>query len=185
MQQPPPPDLPPTGDQLGEDLYTSATADLSAGGVAMAREATEQGQMAAETGGTMRSSTPITDPTPAQTYAREDLVSQTERPTFVTDYEVTEESAVSRIDPTWAIASGALVSLSGGVGGAWLYARWQRERNRPINRLRRRARGIASTLTDRFEDVGDRLPDADEMRDTAPMSGGAAALLLAGLALAR
>jgi hypothetical protein len=151
----------------------------------MARAATEQGQTTAETGGTMGSSTPITDPTPAQAYAREDLVGQTERPTFVTDYEATEESAASRIDPTWAIASGALVALGGGVGGAWLYARWQRERNRPINRLRRRARGIAGTLSDRVQDVGQRLPDADEMRDTAPMSGGAAALLLGGVALAR
>jgi hypothetical protein len=200
MQQPPPQDLPPTGDQLGEDLYTSATADLSAGGVAMAREAAEE--QGDRPGGTLghastssatsstSSSAPINDPTPAQIYAREDLVSQTERPTFVTDYAgadaaAAEQSPLSRIDPTLAMAGGGLVALAGGIGGAWLFSRWQEERNRPINRLRRQARGMTSLVADVFGDVGERLPDADDVRDTAPMSGGAAAALVFGLVLAR
>jgi hypothetical protein len=189
------PDLPPAGDELGEDLYTSATADLSAGGVAMAREAgEEEAQMAGGTLGqastSSSTSTPINDPTPAQIYAREDLVSRTERPTFVTDYAgadaaEAEQSALRRIDPTLALAGGGMVALAGGVGGAWLYSRWQQERNRPINRLRRRARGVSSLMADVFGDVGERLPDVDEVRDTAPMSGGAAAALVFGLVLAR
>ena len=197
MQQPPPPpsDLPPTGDQRGEDLYTSATADLSAGGVAMAREAAEQQeQLPGGSAGQVPSSTtaPISDPTPAQIYAREDMVSQTERPTFVTDYsgaDAGEPSPARRIDPTWAIAGGGLLALGGGVAGAWAYSRWQAERNRPINRLRRRARGLAGSLadvvSDRFEDVSDRWPDVDDMRDTAPMGGGALGALILGLVLAR
>jgi hypothetical protein len=189
------PDLPPAGDELGEDLYTSATADLSAGGVAMAREAAEEEEQMP--GGTLgqaspasSATTPISDPTPAQIYAREDLVSRTERPTFVTDYAgadaaEAEQSALRRIDPTLALAGGGVVALAGGVGGAWLYSRWQEERNRPINRLRRRARGVSSLMADVFGDVGERLPDVDEVRDTAPMSGGAAAALVFGLVLAR
>jgi hypothetical protein len=189
------PDLPPTGDELGEDLYTSATADLSAGGVAMARESGEAqehmpGVTPGEAPGSGSTTTPINDPTPAQIYAREDLVSQTERPTFVTDYAGADaveddQSPLSRIDPTLAIAGGGLVALAGGVGGAWLFSRWQQERNRPMNRLRRQARGVTSLVADVFGDVGERLPDVDEVRDTAPMSGGAVAALVFGLVLAR
>jgi hypothetical protein len=198
MQQPPPQDLPPAGEELGEDLYTSATADLSAGGVAMAREAAEDDEQmpggtlghASGSRSTTSSTPPINDPTPAQIYAREDLVNQTERPTFVTDYAgadaaEAEQSAMRRIDPTLAMAGGGLVAVAGGVGGAWLYSHWQQERKRPINRLRRRARGVTSLMADVFGDVGERLPDVDEVRDTAPMSGGAAAALVFGLVLAR
>src|SRR5919205_1131778 len=106
------PDLPPTGDELGEDLYTSATADLSAGGVAMAREGAEEqdrgpGGTLGHASASTSTTTPINDPTPAQIYAREDLVSQTERPTFVTDYAgadaaEADQSPLSRLDPTWA-----------------------------------------------------------------------------------
>ena len=148
----------------------------------MAREAAEQ-QEQEQPGGNLGQSegatqTPINDPTPAQIYAREDLVSKTERPTFVTDYAGAEESLTGRIDPTWAIAGGGLVALGGGICGAWLYSRWQRERNKPINRLRRQARGW-------LDGVGGRLPEADEMRQTAPISGGGLGLLLGGLAVAR
>jgi hypothetical protein len=44
---------------------------------------------------------------------------------------------------------------------------------------------VTSLLTDVFGDVGERLPDVDEVRGTAPMSGGAAAALVVGLVLAR
>ena len=150
------------------DLYTSATADLSAGGVAMAREAGPQ------------PSQPINDPTPARVYAREDLASE---PSVAERAESQIEEGLAptlgqRIDPTWAIASGAVVALGGGIGGAWLYGRWQRERNRPINQLRRRANGL-------WELVSDRLPEPEDVRDTAPMSGTAAVVLLGGVGLAR
>jgi hypothetical protein len=44
------------------------------------------------------------------------------------------------------LGASAVLAVGGGVGGAWLYARWQRERNRPINRLRRGARDMAARL---------------------------------------
>jgi hypothetical protein len=178
MQQQPP-------EEMGENLYTSATGDLSAGGVAMAREAAEQHDTLEGRPAPPTSGQPISDPTPAQIYAREDLVSPTERPTFVTDYAEDSEPTSGGMDATWAIAAGALVAVGGGVAAAWAYSRWQQERNRPINRVRRQARGIVSQLSDRFEDVSDLLPDVDDVRDTAPMSGGAAATLLGGLLLAR
>jgi hypothetical protein len=40
------------------------------------------------------------------------------------------------------------VGVCGAVGG-WLYLRWQRERNKPINRLRRQAKHAAGELRDR------------------------------------
>ena len=44
---------------------------------------------------------------------------------------------------TLGVGAGSLAA-AGAVGGAWLYRRWQRERNRPINRLRRQARRAAA-----------------------------------------
>jgi len=38
--------------------------------------------------------------------------------------------------------------VCGGVGG-WLFLRWQRNRNKPINRLRRQAKHAADELRDR------------------------------------
>ena len=38
------------------------------------------------------------------------------------------------------IGAAALLTVGGAISGAWLYARWQRERNKPLNRLRRRFR---------------------------------------------
>src|SRR5436305_10638017 len=178
MQQQPP-------EQVGEDLYTSATADLSAGGVAMAHEAAEHQDRDDPPPAGTSTSTPISDPSPAQVYAREDLVSPTERPTFVTDYEALNETSGGGIDPTLAMAGGAVVAVGGGLAAAWAYARWQQERNRPLNRIRRQARGVVSGFSDRFEDAGDYLPAVDSMRERAPLGGGAAATLLGGLLLAR
>jgi hypothetical protein len=74
---------------------------------------------------------------------------------------------------------GALLSIGGAIGGAWLYARWQRERNKPINRLRRGAHDVANRL-------GERMPDVEDLpRGAAPMSGAATALLLTGLVATR
>ncbi len=44
----------------------------------------------------------------------------------------------------FGVGGGALAAISGAAGSAWLYCRRQRERNRPINRLRRQARRAAA-----------------------------------------
>jgi hypothetical protein len=41
-----------------------------------------------------------------------------------------------------------MLGVGGGIGG-WLFLRWQRERNKPINRLRRQARHAAGEIRDR------------------------------------
>jgi hypothetical protein len=58
-----------------------------------------------------------------------------------------------------------------GIGG-WLWMRWRRERNKPINRLRRQARQSASMARD-------RIPDMPEIPDeaTRPALGLGTALL--------
>jgi hypothetical protein len=143
---------PPLPADRYADQYTSATADLSAGGVAV-------------TLGELHD-TPDANPT----------------------YDVPvpigsrfEPPHTRTLTPQRSIGMGAAVLLlaGGGIGGAWLYARWQRERNKPINRLRRGARGMATRL-------GDRMPDVDELpAGAAPMSGAATALLLAAIVASR
>jgi hypothetical protein len=49
------------------------------------------------------------------------------------------------------------VAISSAAVGAWVYARWQRERNKPINRFRRQARQTAS-------EVRSRVPNPDELQ---------------------
>jgi len=141
----------PQGDRFA-DQYTSATADLSAGGVAVAREAQQAAPDATPT---------YNIPVPVGSRS--------------------EQSPMGVLTPKRSIGmgAGALLVVSGGVGGAWLYARWQRERNKPINRLRRGARDMASRL-------GERIPDVDELPSgAAPMSGAATALLLAAIVASR
>lgn len=41
-----------------------------------------------------------------------------------------------------------VLGIAAGVGG-WLYVRWQRERNKPINRIRRQAKQAAGEIRDR------------------------------------
>jgi len=54
----------------------------------------------------------------------------------------------SRMLPVGRGAGWVLLGIGGGVGG-WLYLRWQRERNKPINRIRRQAMHAAVELRDR------------------------------------
>ena len=145
------PDLAPQGAQF-EDQYTSATADLSAGGVATARE-----RMQATDLGAARQEPPAAG-----------LASTARMPT------TGQPMTTRRV----GIGAGAMVALVGAVGSAWLYSRWQRERNRPINRLRRGARAAALRL-------GERLPETDAMPDAAPIGGLATALLVMALVGAR
>jgi hypothetical protein len=50
----------------------------------------------------------------------------------------------------WAVGFGVCVGV-----GVWLWMRWQRERNKPINRIRRQARQTA-------DDLRDRMPSSDQ-----------------------
>jgi hypothetical protein len=152
------PTMPPIGERF-RDQYTSATADLSAGGAAGAVE-TRPGDAPGET--------PVTTPgwsvTPPATSQR--------WPALASSGPGLAQSK------TIGLGAASLLMVGGGIGGAWLYARWQRERNKPINRLRRGAREVTSRL-------GERMPDVDELPPVAAPSGAAAALLLTGLLASR
>jgi hypothetical protein len=63
-----------------------------------------------------------------------------------------------------------------GAVGMWLFLRWQRERNRPVNRLRRKAQWAA-------DEIRERVPGSPEPSTTAV--GLAAALLSTALVLWR
>jgi hypothetical protein len=119
----------PPSDEF-EDQYTSATADLSAGGVAVATAGTSSSE---------DEDTATTPPWPEDTPTTIGSASGLE------PVRRTPADDVSRAAPTIGprkigIGAAALLTLSGAIGGAWLYARVQRERNKPLNRLRRRFR---------------------------------------------
>src|SRR5439155_6967513 len=136
--------------------YTSPTADMATGGVATAG-----------------------DPARAE---REDPSHHWAPTGAGTDYSspLSQHQARSMAPVrTMGMGAGALLSIGGAIGGAWLYQRWQRERNKPINRLRRGARDVASRL-------GERMPDVEDLpHGAAPVSGAATALLLTGLVASR
>ncbi len=67
------------------------------------------------------------------------------------------------------IGFGSVAAIAFGALAVWLYVRWQRERNKPINRFRRQATQTASELRE-------RVPEVDELRQ--PAGYGAAASLL-------
>jgi hypothetical protein len=126
-------ELPPQGDVF-EDQYTSATADLSAGGVAVT-EAAEAAEVAAaaEQQGVAEAPTPSDYQTGGEPWSEATLA---------------HEGALPRTDvvgpppggnpPKIGVVAAALLSVGSAIGGAWLYSRWQRRRRKPINRLRRR-----------------------------------------------
>jgi len=70
------------------------------------------------------------------------------------------------------LGSAAIIGL-GGLS-TWLFMRWQQERNKPINRLRRHAYATATQLRD-------RAPSTDDLRDQPGI--GLAALVPIGLIL--
>jgi hypothetical protein len=55
------------------------------------------------------------------------------------------------------IGLGAAAALAGAAVGAWFYARWRHERDKPINRWRRQALQTAS-------EVRDRMPPSEELQ---------------------
>ena len=170
------PGLIPQGDRF-EHQYTSATADLSAGGVATTFAENQEDRAA------QPHSVPTQDAVPPTQGQRWPEASITGEPIGQASraenfpYQTPADHGHGMLRPkTLGIGAGTLLTLGGAVGGAWLYARWQRERNKPINRLRRGARDMASRVHDRLPDVMEDLPVG-----SAPIGGAASALLLAAL----
>ena len=179
--------IPPQGARF-EDQYTSAMADLSAGGVAAATlggaptPLTSTPTLPRDSAG---HSIPTQEPvqqTRGQRWPEADAssahIGQASRAENF-PYEV----AAQRADggpfgrKVFGLGAGSLLTVGGAIGGAFLYARWQRERNKPLNRLRRGARGMAHQVGDRISDF-----DLDDLPvGRAPMGGAASALLLAAL----
>jgi hypothetical protein len=154
-------DIPPQGERF-EDQYTAATADLSAGGVAGAVGALQADEGAAGTSS-------------RQPWSNASEGSQPQLPAA----SASRTQALTQ-PKTLGMGAGALLTAGGAVGGAWLYSRWLERRNKPINRLRRGARGMANRISERWE-------DADLPEGAAPVGVGgvASAVLLSGLLLAR
>jgi len=104
----------PQGDAF-EDQYTSATAYLSAGGVAISTASFE------------------TPPQPAASDALIPLEPRRPQAALPAPRLPTQRRVLN-------VAAAALLTLGGAVGGAFLYSRWQKQRNKPLNWLRRRLR---------------------------------------------
>jgi hypothetical protein len=181
MNDPNRPNMTPQGNAF-EDQYTSATADLSAGGVATAREAGQFARSAAnrvtDTAAQMTERVQRSEPWSSPGMAREGTPQPWTAMAHV-DSMNGQRRMLSLSEPRTIGIGGALIGVASGVAGAWLYGRWQHERNKPINRLRRGAQGFASL-------IGDRLPDTEDLPESSgPIGGTAAALLVSSLVLAR
>ena len=107
----------PQGDAF-EDQYTSATADLSAGGVAVTAATTSE-------------------PAPAPQSASADYPIPLQPPRPVAALPEPSKAVDRR---ALDLGAAALLTIGGALGGAFLYSRWQKQRNTPLNRLRRRLR---------------------------------------------
>jgi hypothetical protein len=177
----------PQGDEF-EDQYTSATADLSAGGVATAIDAMQEEAEAAGRPEPTQYRQPSPYGVPAATRepsanaaptatgaAGEPSSSPTIAREGATDATLTpappawpELQAMRRLARPRAIGLGAaaVLAIGGAIFGAWLYARWQRRRNEPINRARRglryARREVSSSLRDAQKEVSSSLRDAQK-----------------------
>jgi hypothetical protein len=76
------------------------------------------------------------------------------------------------------------LGVAGGVG-AWLLLRWQRERNKPMNRFRRQARQAAGQARKQATALREQMPDLPELPNDArrPAVGLGTALLTLGVVL--
>jgi len=168
--------IPPQGDKF-EDQYTSATADLSAGGVATAREV---GSTVADAVSPQPERSSATSADSAHAWAPSTPPTGQPWSTGGTLNIDSEDGQRSMLPgrKTMGLGGTAIVAIAGGIGGAWLYQRAQRERNKPINRLRRGAVGLAGR-------IGERMPETDLPMGTAPLGGAGAAVVLSALILAR
>jgi hypothetical protein len=119
----------PQGDTF-EDQYTSATADLSAGGVAITN-ATSVDEAPSTTVQAAQG-----EPWPEDTVRTEGAATGFEAVRPYTPMRESEPGARRMV----SVGAAAALTLAGAAAGAWLYARWQRRRNTPINQLRRRFR---------------------------------------------
>lgn len=123
-------DMMPLGDEF-EDQYTSATGDLSAGGVATAlasETATDQPVSEAPVVTAARRA-----PEPAAVSRQN--VSESDRTPPLVDRE--ERAHQERVSRSVSVAAAALVTLAGAICGGLAYSRWQRQRRRPLNRFKR------------------------------------------------
>jgi hypothetical protein len=133
----------PQGDEF-EDQYTSATADLSAAGVAVgnaseaALEDAARATAAAPGPVVPVAQTVTTPPWPADTIHTEGSATGLEPIRRTPADAVSSFTAVTPL--RIGLGAAALLTFAAAIAGAWLYARVQRERNKPLNRLRRRFR---------------------------------------------
>lgn len=125
-------DMLPQGDRF-EDQYTSATADLSAAGVAITA-AQDEPAPTTQLSDFQHASEPWSQPSLARESAPLAIGPQDRAPLAL------PEPARTLPPKTIGIGAAALLTFGGAIGGAWLYSRWQKSRNQPLNRLRRRFR---------------------------------------------
>jgi len=148
----------PQGDEF-EDQYTSATADLSAGGVATAIDAMQEEAEAGPAEPT-QDGEPWSSPTIAREGATD--VALTPAPAGIwpdAPPAWPEPEASRRLARPRTIGLGAAIVLAigGAIVGAWLYARWQRRRNTPVNRARRGLRHARKELSSTLRDAQKEL----------------------------
>jgi hypothetical protein len=169
--------IPPQGDKF-EDQYTSATADLSAGGVATAREIASNASSAV-TPPVERASATASEAWSSATSSGRDATTQPWSAGGTMNIDSTDgQHGMLPGKRTMGVGATAFVAVAGGVAGAWFYQRWQRKQNSRINRLRRGAKGLAGRLSE-------RIPETDLPGATAPLGGAGAAVLLSSLVIAR
>jgi hypothetical protein len=158
----------PQGDEF-EDQYTSATADLSAGGVATAMDAMQEEAEAATPAEPATNAEPTPygaagEPWSSPTVAREGATDVAVTPTSPGAWSESQ-GAWSEPQParrlaqprTIGIGAAVVLGIASAVFGAWLYARWQRRRNAPINRVRRGLRETQKELSSRLHDAQKEL----------------------------
>ena len=69
--------------------------------------------------------------------------------------------------PLVPLGIGWMVLCAAGGVGVWLWMRWRREQNKPINRLRRQARQTAVSARQRANELRDRMPDVEMSNEAA------------------
>lgn len=114
-----------------DDRYTSATADLSAAGVAVSSEEEAEGVVPP-------ASTILAEPILGAEPAGGSPVQPVEVSTPPPPAEEAAHQTRGVRPPVVGVIAAAVFTTVGAIGGAWLYARWRRQRDKPTRRLRRR-----------------------------------------------
>ncbi len=109
---------------------------------------------------TVRLGPEVAQPAPRPIAEQPDLASPDGRTVRVVETESEPEGRPAAWS-TWPIAIAA--AGAGAGAAAWWYLRWRRERNRPVNRLRRTARELAKRLPER-EALAEYLPEDNRAR---------------------